>query len=110
MSKKDLLLNENKETKTKEVGEIPEVPKIILENDEVTVVFPTREEAMVTAIEYQRQNPNIREVEIVECFSMKFGSFFKIKAIDNPRTLQTIPTDIMIKLIKKQKMIAQLTK
>ena len=42
MSKKDLLLNENKETKTKEVGEIPEVPKIILENDEVTVVFPTK--------------------------------------------------------------------
>ena len=79
MAKKDFL-KDSKEVAT-EVQQIPEIQTLVLEENDMEVVFSTKAEAMLVGLEYQRQNPNIKAVKIEEYLSLAYGNYFKIVPI-----------------------------
>ena len=107
MAKKDFL-NETKEVVATEVQQIPEIQTLILEDTEMEVVFSTKAEAMLVGLEYQRQNSNVSSVKIEEFLSLTYGNYFKIVPVAaDGRQIAVLPTDLLVNINKKQKMIRE---
>ena len=103
MAKKDFLKTEA-EVKDSQF-DIPEIPAIILEDDEMQLVFMGKPEAMLVALEYQRQNPTVTSCIVEEHISLKYGNYFKLIPVEGEKQAAVLPTERVLDINKKQKAI-----
>ena len=102
MAKKDFLKTEGTEVNN---IDIPEIPAIILEDDEMQLVFMGKPEAMLVALEYQRQHPTVTSCIVEEHISLKYGNYFKLIPVEGEKQAAVLPTERVLDINKKQKAI-----